>query len=234
MVAIAIAVNLGEVWNVHAQVVGLGERIIATGADLEIAILPAEAAFTSEIRLVVPSFGTFPIATSHETGRVVPVGVVPSGLELIFEIFVQETGDTFRTGPGARNPDGLLHATVVALGPNTWIIGFEDLFGGGDFDFNLHLLRRIFRDVNFLGVGMQHERVRRGVFIVIRLIALVGVVVRVRAVRILYCLTIKRAHIAALDAHQAEHDDHNHRPPSAHTLLYHPADRGPKNQQGAS
>jgi hypothetical protein len=132
-----VAIATVGLWNLHAHAQeGLGERIIATGADIEVVILPAEAAFTSEIRLVVPSIGIFPIATSHETSRVIHVGVIPAGLELIFEIFVQDTGDIFRMGPSERNPDGLAHATVAKMGPNTWTIGFEDLFGGGDFDFN--------------------------------------------------------------------------------------------------
>jgi hypothetical protein len=137
IVLITTAIEIAGLGVARAQPEGLGEKIIATGADLEIEILPSDAAFTSEIRLVVPSFGTFFIGTNQEAGQVVHVGVVPAGLELIFEIFVQETGDTFRTGPGERNPDDLPHATVVALGPSTWNVGFEDQFGeGADFDFN--------------------------------------------------------------------------------------------------
>jgi hypothetical protein len=134
-VIIGIVVVVVGSQDLAAQPLGLGETMISTGGDLELEILPVDAAFTSEIRLVLPS-GTFPIATSHEVGRVVCLEPAPAGVELIFEIFVQETGQTFRTGPGERNPDGLAHATVVPLGPSTWTVGFEDLAGGGDFDFN--------------------------------------------------------------------------------------------------
>ena len=54
--AVIMAVAMVRVWNVHAQADGLGERIIATGADLEVVILPTDASFISEIRLVVPSW----------------------------------------------------------------------------------------------------------------------------------------------------------------------------------
>jgi Domain of unknown function (DUF4114) len=116
-------------------VVSLGETLISTGVDLELEVLTGQADFTSEIRLVLPS-GTFPLATSKEVGRVVRLEPVPAGVELLFEIVVRETGETFRTGPAYRNPDSLAHATVVAPCSNTWTVGFEDLAGGGDFDFD--------------------------------------------------------------------------------------------------
>lgn len=135
-VTVVIAVEVIEGRGVGAQPVGLGEKIISAGADLELEILPFEAAFTSEIRLVLPIFGTATLATNQEVGKIIHLGAIfPAGFEVIFEIFVRETGLIFRTGPGERNPDGVAHATVAALGPSVWNIAFEDA-AHADFDYN--------------------------------------------------------------------------------------------------
>ncbi|PYM55966.1 MAG: hypothetical protein DMD77_17740, partial [Candidatus Rokuibacteriota bacterium] len=65
-------------------------------------------------------------------------GIAP-GSELIFGILVLNTGDTFKMGPGGRNPDGVEHVLVDYAegdGGDVALLGFEDLFGGGDHDYN--------------------------------------------------------------------------------------------------
>ena len=39
-------------------------------------------------------------------------------------------------GPSSRNPDGIVHAGVDNLGGGIFAVGFEDLDGGGDFDYD--------------------------------------------------------------------------------------------------
>ena len=39
-------------------------------------------------------------------------------------------------GPGSRNLDGIPHAGVDFLSPGVANVGFEDIFGGGDLDYN--------------------------------------------------------------------------------------------------
>jgi len=39
-------------------------------------------------------------------------------------------------GSGYQNPDGIAHASVDYVYTHVAVIGFEDLFGGGDFDYN--------------------------------------------------------------------------------------------------
>ena len=41
-------------------------------------------------------------------------------------------------GDASRNPDNIMHAEVDDQGSNMYIVGFEDLFGGGDLDFDDH------------------------------------------------------------------------------------------------
>lgn len=112
----------------------LGGRVFATGDPVELRILPATAGYTSEIWLFGPD-GRF-IGTNREVGKVIALGSFPAGAELVFGIFVRNTGRTFKTGPGERNPDGIPHGRVEQLAPGHIRVGFEDLFGGGDRDYD--------------------------------------------------------------------------------------------------
>ena len=69
-------------------------------------------------------------------GSTVDLGSFPVGVELIFRLHVNNTGDDFFTGPAARNSDGHAHARVEAdWAPNEALVSFEDL-RGGPYDFN--------------------------------------------------------------------------------------------------
>ena len=61
--------------------------------------------------------------------------------EVIFGIDVQNTGLHWQSGPGSRNSDGVVHVSITYEGGCSWVIGFEDLEGGGDLDFNDVVLR---------------------------------------------------------------------------------------------
>jgi Domain of unknown function (DUF4114) len=50
-------------------------------------------------------------------------------------------GSCYAPGPASRNPDDIEHAAVSVINPKQVLVGFEDLFGGGDFDYNDVLLR---------------------------------------------------------------------------------------------
>lgn len=120
----------------QAQAVSiLGGQIFSTGGNVEVEVLPASAGFTSQLHLFSPGPDIF-IARNTDVGTIVNLGSFPSGVELIFGIFVENTGNTFFMGPGPRNPDGIEHATVEFLSPGVANVGFEDLLGGGDRDYN--------------------------------------------------------------------------------------------------
>ena len=62
-----------------------------------------------------------------------------AGDELIFSLYVKNTGNTFYTGDSSRNLDDLAHASAItSLVDGVYVteVGFEDLYGGGDLDFN--------------------------------------------------------------------------------------------------
>ncbi len=112
---------------------GLGGQLVSTGGQVTVEILFSSSGFTNEFRLFQPP-PVQVIGLDSETGRVVMLTPVASGEELVFGIFVQDTGQTFLMGPGGRNPDGLAHARVQPV-PGGFEIGFEDQLGGGDMDY---------------------------------------------------------------------------------------------------
>jgi hypothetical protein len=75
-------------------------------------------------------------AWSTSVGSAVSVGPYAVGTELVFGIDVQNTGDHWQSGPASRNADGVAHVAVTYEGACSWLIGFEDLYGGGDLDYN--------------------------------------------------------------------------------------------------
>ena len=63
------------------------------------------------------------------------LGFFTAGTELIFRLEVGFSGDIFYSGAASRNLDGLAHAAANSDGGFTFV-GFEDLFGGGDGDYD--------------------------------------------------------------------------------------------------
>lgn len=78
----------------------------------------------------------------HEDGEPTTLSLGSSfgaGEELIFSLYVKNTGNTFYTGDSSRNPDNLAHASAItSLVDGLYVtkVGFEDLYGGGDKDYN--------------------------------------------------------------------------------------------------
>ncbi len=130
----------------------LGQKIYYTGGEVHIEVLAASAGYHSFLGLYMLDPTTQQggdIAENHDTGTMVTIdpaalGYLP-GDELIFGIRVYSGGDHtgsgslvgyFFTGDASRNPDNILHAGVDSLGGGLYEVGFEDLMGGGDLDYN--------------------------------------------------------------------------------------------------
>ncbi|NEQ65910.1 MAG: hypothetical protein F6K21_10495 [Symploca sp. SIO2D2] len=120
----------------------IGGQIFSSGGEVVVQVLPSESAATSTLCLFSPDYRC--IATNRQVGSVYNLGSFAPDLELLFGIQVQDTGNTFRMGPGGRNADGFVHAQVDFLSQNTARVGFEDIWGCGDCDYN---------DNNFLFLG---------------------------------------------------------------------------------
>ena len=119
----------------------LGGSLYYTGGTVVVTVEPAEAAYQSILGLYdEEGERLLQVATNRDLGR--SVAIDPSALghrrgdELIFGIRIADTGESFLIGPGTRNPDGLPHARVVLQESGGYLVGFEDLLGGGDRDYD--------------------------------------------------------------------------------------------------
>ena len=124
---------------VPAQAVPITEQtLIANGGNVIVTFVSNGAGFTSELFLDGPlgeEFGAIFNNVTTDEGTSVDLGSFAAGTELIFKLMVKQTGDVFYTGLNSRNSDGIGHAAIEE-GEGQVLVGFEDLFGGGDFDYN--------------------------------------------------------------------------------------------------
>ncbi len=124
----------------------LGAQLFWTGGDVTIEVQGATAGFLSELRLYHGATSDF-IAFNAPNGT--PVGTTITllaaaidvnfdlGDELVFGIFVTNTSQTFKLGPAARNPDNIIHGAIDSTARAGWLrVGFEDILGGGDLDYD--------------------------------------------------------------------------------------------------
>jgi hypothetical protein len=131
LIAVAAALVLAAPAEAQAEI---GGQLFATGGTVDIVMLPATATFTSQLFLQHPDGTRTNVALNTEVGKHVTVGPFPAGEELVFGI---TTGnDPFLMGPASRNPDGIAHAEVTETGAGTFLVGFEDVPGGGDRDYD--------------------------------------------------------------------------------------------------
>jgi uncharacterized protein DUF4114 len=137
-----LAIGFGFYQNASATPL-IGQQIYYEGGPIEITVFPFEASYTNSLYLFSGANRVF-IANNKDVGSVITLQNLQAlnivgGDELVFAILVNNTGDTFVTGPAGNNPDNFAHAFVdYAEGQNsdTAILGFEDLWNGGDKDFN--------------------------------------------------------------------------------------------------
>jgi hypothetical protein len=141
----------------------LGQQLFATGGDVTATFLGHTAGFTNDLYLFDAGDLSTPLAVTATVGPLGPgliftnqtsapgssvnLGSFAAGTELVFAIYVRNTQQTYFMGPGSRNPDGIFHAAVDnglapqfpsygTVPPGSIAIGFEDLFGGGDLDYD--------------------------------------------------------------------------------------------------
>ena len=119
----------------EAQAV-IGGQLVATGGTVDIVVQPGTAEFTSQLFLLRPDGTRNNIALNTEVGKHVTLGPFPAGRELVFGITMLNRGQTFFMGPASRNRDGIALAGVTETGMRTFLVGFEDLWGGGDRDYD--------------------------------------------------------------------------------------------------
>jgi len=135
------------VWHTESMALPiLGANVIVnTTGNVTATYLGHSALISNDLYLDSPSNGLGLIFNNHATpvDTTFNLGTFTEGTELLFRLHAHETKygigpawDYF-TGPASRNPDGIIHAVVDGqYGLNTTYVGFEDLYGGGDLDYN--------------------------------------------------------------------------------------------------
>ena len=120
----------------------LGEQLVYTGGDVTVESLPVSSGYLSELGLYDPTFTRVLYIMNDE-----PVGVIVTfdpadfgfvaGDELIFGIrVISDLNREYFMGGAVRNPDNVMHAGVDSVGGGIFVVGFEDLYGGGDLDYD--------------------------------------------------------------------------------------------------
>ena len=110
--------------------------VLSEDSDVTVTFQSSEAACNNQFGLWSPDRRNLGWGHSTPPGTVFNLGRFSKGTELIFFIYHPCSGNTWLNGPGERNGDGEVHAATSDLGVETWQLGFEDLPGGGDRDFN--------------------------------------------------------------------------------------------------
>jgi hypothetical protein len=137
---IAVAAALVLAAPAEAQGV-IGGRLLATGGTVDIVVQPATGVWTTRLFLLHPDGTRENIALNTQVGKHVTIGPFPAGQELVFGITGLTAGPTFLIGPASRNPDGIAHAAVTETGERTFLVGFEDILGGGDRDYDDNVIQ---------------------------------------------------------------------------------------------
>jgi hypothetical protein len=123
-------------------VTSVGDQLFYTGGNLHIQNLPADSGNDNYIYLRTPFDGDkflfIDDGNEHITYSQAELSSfgIDIGGELLFVIRPNDQPPEFLTGPASRNPDNLPHALITDIGNGSFLVGFEDLLEGGDFDFN--------------------------------------------------------------------------------------------------
>jgi hypothetical protein len=101
-----------------------------------ITLVANQTAFDNQLFFEGPLGAPIPLFNwASTTGTAVNLGTFAEGTELVFKLLVKQTGDAFYSGVGTRNLDGQIHAVIRDVGEQV-VVGFEDLHGGGDRDYD--------------------------------------------------------------------------------------------------
>ena len=120
--------------SMAASILGGSIFVISNPGEVFATFQGSDASYSSTLYL-----GGTAIFNNKTTsvGTTISLGTFTAGTELVFNINVHNTGHSFYTGNGSLNNDGIAHAFVDNMFSATeTLVGFEDLYGGGDQDYN--------------------------------------------------------------------------------------------------
>lgn len=123
------------------------DRLKSPGQDMYVELERSDAKFRSSLYVYDAQDLSQPITESllstdprKATGGS-RVGKLPADREIVFGLQVDENLDdqidqVYFTGGASQNADQSVHAVINFLSPTSFRVSFEDMWGGGDKDFN--------------------------------------------------------------------------------------------------
>lgn len=142
-----------------------GLSVIASGGNVVAKYEGNSAGYSNDLLLNM----TF-IFNNHAStiGETMDLGFFTAGTELIFQLYVHNTGDSWYTGAASRNADGLIHARVQEnWQPGVTLVSFEDLWGTPEG-------QNGFNDLSFSFTNTQTTPVPEGSALILMLLGLTG------------------------------------------------------------
>ncbi len=118
-----------------------GALLVVEDGHVQAQFLGSDAGYFNTLYLGTSSdWGTGTIFDKNSRiNSIVDLGYFEAGTELLFQLYVSNTGLSFFSGDPTRNWDKLPHAEAItsAFGATyITLVGFEDLLGGGDRDYD--------------------------------------------------------------------------------------------------
>jgi len=114
---------------------------------IEVQCLGKDASYRHTLYAVINGEETV-LFDSDQVGRTVILGPYPIGTLVNFKLYVHNTDKSYYSGSSDNNPDNVVHVKLDPNAQDDWTFGFEDLYGGGDKDYN----DCIFRVVGLKGI----------------------------------------------------------------------------------
>jgi hypothetical protein len=138
---VGIGIGLGSMSTAWGQFSGPADLVISDGGDVTAQVVQwtGDPGDLDQFYYIDGSTSEYIGANSDWESGAPPVdlGTIAAGDEVLIGFFNTDTNTWFYTGPGARNPDGDIHALVTDLGNDEVRVDFEDLasYQGSDFNY---------------------------------------------------------------------------------------------------
>ena len=131
-------------------------ELVASGGEVVVYFAGETASLDSTLTLITPvTIGAFFPNHGTAVGTLLSLGTFAAGTVLRFRLDVS-SGNSFFSGPASGNPDNTLHvahaqwASDATIPVDGILVGFEDLPGGGDLDYDDNMF--VFSNVRPAGV----------------------------------------------------------------------------------
>ena len=111
-----------------------GKLILTFSSGANVKLVFVEAGYNNDFGIASPVDQHIFYCKDVPSGYTVDLGTFSPG-ELMFQLTSPDPY-TYYTGPADRNPDNVVHALIARLSPSAAQIQWEDVYGGGDLDYN--------------------------------------------------------------------------------------------------